>query len=323
VLLIDLYQQYNPVTDWSALSGAVAGAYLKYSDGSTGAHVPADAYAAGCRSHGIPYGGYHYAEASPDPVAQAQVFLAQYQRLGGTLAPALDLESGAIPVAQRGSFARQFLEQVHASYPVVVLYASASWLASLSPDTWPYPWDRTWCAAYGINDGGRHAITGYSGRIDLHQYTSVGSIPGVSGHADLDYTDNLSALLLTGTTATTPENEMAAIPYSYQATGVADAAGNVPEQCHTMAVPVGSVSTVVAAAWLSFKSAVGPAKSVRLMAIASGTAPDQRYLVDKTWTNVPCDAQRPYIPAPSGCDQFTAFVQCEHPYTLCVETQAK
>lgn len=321
-LLVDLYKAYNNVTDWSALAGAVSGAYLKYSDGTGGAHVPADGYAAGCLRAGIPFGGYHFAEPG-DAVAQAQVFIAQYQRLGGQLAPALDLESGGIPAAARATFARQFLETVHEAYPLVVLYASGSWLASLNPDAWPYPWDRTWCAEYGINNGARHARRAYGGRVDLHQYTSVGRIAGVSGNVDLDYTDDLSALLLASAPASTVEDDMAAIPYDYQATGTKDAAGNIPERCHVYTVPVGAVSALVSRAWLSFKCAVGPAKRVRLMAIAGGTPPGGRYLVDQTWTDVPCDAQRPVIEAPSPCDQFTAFVQCEHPYSLCVETKAK
>jgi GH25 family lysozyme M1 (1,4-beta-N-acetylmuramidase) len=194
-LLVDLYQRYNNVTDWNALARAVGGAYVKYSDGTGGASTPADNYATRCRVASIPYGGYHFAQPG-DPVAQARVFLAQYARLGGNLAPALDLESGDIPYAARGNFARQFLETVHAQYPIVVLYASASWLATLRPDTWPYDWDRTWVAAYGNNDGTRHALTGYGGRVDMHQYTSSGRVAGVSGAVDLDWTDNLDAFRL-------------------------------------------------------------------------------------------------------------------------------
>lgn len=200
--VVDLYQQYNNVTDWAALAQSVSGAYLKYSDGTGGAHVPADTYAAGCRTHGIPWGGYHFAEPG-DPVAQAGALIAQYQRLGGKLAPALDLESGGIPAASRVAFARQFLEVVHQTYPVVVLYASASWLASLTPDMWPYSWDRTWCAAYGSNDGTRHTFTAYGGQVDLHQYTSVGRLAGVAGNVDLSYAADVSRLLLSGATPAT------------------------------------------------------------------------------------------------------------------------
>jgi GH25 family lysozyme M1 (1,4-beta-N-acetylmuramidase) len=319
-LLVDLYQRWNRVTDWKALSRAVSGSYIKYSDGIGGAQVPADTYVTGCRNHGIPHGGYHFAQAG-DAVAQARTFLAQYRRLGGHLAPALDLESGEIPVAARAGFARRFLETVHEAYPVVVLYASGSWLASLKPDAWPYPWDRTWCAEYGPNNGSRNAITHYRGRVDLHQYTSVGRIAGVTGDVDLNWTDDLAALRLDTTSPSlSEEDDMPAIPYTFDGTG-RDANGKLRERCHVLPIPVGSVSLVVERAWLSFKTAIGAAESVRLMAISSGTKAG--YLVDKTWTNVAHDAARPAIEAPSGVDQFTVFVKSEFPYGLCVETLAK
>lgn len=201
-LLVDLYAQYNPVTDWTALAGAVHGTYLKYSDGTGGAHIPADAYASGCRAHSIPYGGYHYAQPG-NPVAQADVLIGQYRRLGGALAPALDLESGGIPTAARVPFARAFLERVHAAYPVVVLYASGSWLASLSPGTWGYPWLRTWIAEYGANTGTRNPPRAYGGPYDLHQYTSVGTLPGVTGNVDLDHTTDPTRLYLGDTVSFT------------------------------------------------------------------------------------------------------------------------
>jgi lysozyme len=194
-VLVDLYKKYNTVTDWSALAKAVSGAYIKYSDGTAGAQVPADAYVSACRSHGLPYGGYHFAQPG-DPAGQADVLIAQYRRLDGALAPVLDLESGGIAVRDRTPFARAFLERVHRTYPTVVLYASGSWLAALKPGSWPYPWDRTWCAEYGVNDGTRHPVRAYSGPVDLHQYTSTGRVPGVAGGVDLSWTGTLAALLL-------------------------------------------------------------------------------------------------------------------------------
>jgi GH25 family lysozyme M1 (1,4-beta-N-acetylmuramidase) len=198
-LLVDLYGQYNTVTDWAALAKAVDGAYLKYSDGGGGARTPADAYVANCRAHGILWGGYHFAEPG-DPALQAEVFVGACQRLGGELAPALDLESGGIPDAARPWFANTFLQRVHRNFPVVVLYASTSWLATLKPENWGYRWLRIWAAEYGTNTGTRQDIRHYTGQVDLHQYTSFGQIPGVTGHVDLDHTDNLPALRLAATT---------------------------------------------------------------------------------------------------------------------------
>lgn len=193
---VDLYQHYNTVTNWTALAGAVDFAWIKVTDGTGQAVVHADAYQAACEQHNIPWGGYHFAEPG-NATAQADAFVAQLQRLGGwRLAPALDIESGGIPVASRAGFSREFLERVHAKLGCrVAIYSSSSWLESLRPDSWPYQWDVTWTADYGVNNGARHAIGHYSGRTDCHQYTSVGSIAGVAGHVDLDWTDNLAALM--------------------------------------------------------------------------------------------------------------------------------
>lgn len=201
-LIIDLYQKYNPITNWPALRSYVDAAYIKYSDGNGSAQVTADTYVAGCKNAGIPWGGYHFAEAG-DPVRQADVFASMYRKYGGQLAPALDLETGDIPLSARAGFARSFLERVHESYPRVALYASTSWLAALRPDTWPYDWDVTWAAEYNLNTGQRSAIRYYTGRVDLHQYTSNGHAPGTTGAVDLSYTNDVSALLLSATSAST------------------------------------------------------------------------------------------------------------------------
>lgn len=303
-LLVDLFQPYNRVTDWNAVARAVAGAYIKYSDGTGGASTPADNYAARCRGVSIPYGGYHFAEPG-DPVAQARVFLAQYDRLGGALAPALDLESGDIPVAARGGFARRFLETVHARYPLVVLYASASWLASLQPDTWPYPWDRTWCAAYGNNDGARHAVSGYGGRIDMHQFTSNGRLPGVSGAVDLDWTDNLDAFRLDRVTA-------------------AAAVASRTEDEANMLVPAGEnehVSLIVAGkSKVYLGSAYGKtvtAHQIVWCGDTPGNTDQPAYLpggTDKDWVFQP-GRPGPLTP-PAGAAQMILRYSADHPFTL-------
>jgi GH25 family lysozyme M1 (1,4-beta-N-acetylmuramidase) len=198
--IVDLYQKYNNVTDWPALSHVVDGAWIKVTDGVGPAAVRADAYVAGCRSAGIRWGGYHFAEPG-DARAQARAFVAELKRLGWAaddrhLVPVLDLENNSIPTASRAAFARAFLEEVHAELGVhVALYSSTSWLASLNPDSWPYDWDRTWAAEYSVNDGVRHVIVHYGGRVDAHQYTSAGSLPGVAGRVDLTWTADIGPLL--------------------------------------------------------------------------------------------------------------------------------
>lgn len=195
MLVVDLYGAFNTVTNWATVAAGVDGVYLKYTDGTGRARTRADAYAASCAAEGIPYGGYCYAEPG-DPVAQADALTAEYGRLGGTLAPALDIETNAIPVADRITFAQTFLRRLHEHFPVATLYASTSWLSLLRPDTWGYPWLRTWVAEYGTNNGHLQPLT-YRGTVHLHQYTSVGVLSGVAGNVDLSHADSVAPLLLT------------------------------------------------------------------------------------------------------------------------------
>jgi GH25 family lysozyme M1 (1,4-beta-N-acetylmuramidase) len=196
---IDLYQRYNDVTDWNALAAAVDFAWIKVSDGGDQPVVHADAYVTACVAHQILWGGYHFAEPG-DPVSQALVFVAQLRRLGfaldrGHLAPILDIENGGIPVAQRRPFVRAFLETVHSAFGCRVgTYSSTTWLTQLDVDSMPYDWDVTWAAEYGNNDGSQHPITHYAGRVDAHQYTSRGTVAGVSGWVDLSYAADVRVL---------------------------------------------------------------------------------------------------------------------------------
>lgn len=191
-------------------------------------------------------------------------------------------------------------------------------------------WIGTRCRARGIPirkldpAGVRAGRSGVIGHVDYSKGTGDGDHwdPGPGFPWDVVLARAAGTTPTAADAATTQEDDMPAIPYDYQPTGVTDAKGVVPERCHTFTLPVGSASGVTAHAWLSFKCAVGPAASVRLMAIASGDAA-KRYPVDKTWTAVPHDATRPWIEAPDGTDQFTAFVRCAYPYSLAVETRAK
>lgn len=200
---VDLYQRYNTVTNWAALGQAIRFGWVKGTDGFGRASWAADAYVRGLESVGVPWGLYHFAEPG-SATAQAHVYVDELLRLGWApdahhLVPALDLESAGMPVAMRGPFAWEWLETVHAELANrEALYASTSWLRTLNPDARPYDWDLTWAAEYGVNDGQPHPIHGYTGRVDVHQYTSKGTLPGVSGWVDRNRTASVQLLLANG-----------------------------------------------------------------------------------------------------------------------------
>ncbi len=148
-----------------------------------------DAYVAGARSVGCQVGGYHFMQAQPAPEQQAEVFAAELRRLGALdLPPALDLEADSIPAGNRADYARRFLIHLQAvlGVPKVALYASANWFNDLKPDTWGIPGLIDWVAEYGPNNGTEHPVTDYASHVDIHQYTSTGHLPGISGDVDLD-----------------------------------------------------------------------------------------------------------------------------------------
>jgi GH25 family lysozyme M1 (1,4-beta-N-acetylmuramidase) len=187
---VDLYDRYQDVADWWAVRRhGVTFVYLKGTDGGGPATVRADAFVRGATSVGLPIGLYHYAQLAPPPETQADMLVAEVRRLGATgLPPALDLEGPfhTAPLPTAVSFAKRFLDRVRAhGYRWVTLYANTSFLGRLQPDSWGIPGLVVWAASYGINDGTRHRYS-YPGRVDIHQYTDVGRVPGISGSVDLN-----------------------------------------------------------------------------------------------------------------------------------------
>jgi GH25 family lysozyme M1 (1,4-beta-N-acetylmuramidase) len=184
---IDIYR-YQTVTDWNAVKRhGVSFVYVKGTDGGGPAIVRGDAQVRGAQSVGIPVGLYHYAQLSPSPEVQADVLTGEVRRLGALgLPPALDLEDPHRPGAAARDFVFRFLTRLRANgFDSVTLYANTSMLNGITADTIGVPNTVIWAAAYGPNDGRRHPLN-YRGRVNIHQYTSVGGIPGISGQVDLN-----------------------------------------------------------------------------------------------------------------------------------------
>ena len=189
---IDIYSRYQAVTDWGAVKrSGVSFVYVKLTDGSgkpNGGRNPGDGQVSGAKSIGIPVGGYHYAQFSPSPEAQADIFLAEVTRLGATgLVPQLDLEDPFTPNDAAKQFAIRFCNRVASRGFRPGIYMSSSFAKTLRPDLWGIPGLVIWIASYGANNGNRNPLTGgYPGRIDIHQYTSVGRVLGITGSVDLN-----------------------------------------------------------------------------------------------------------------------------------------
>lgn len=318
MLGIDLYQRYNLVTSWPQVyADGVRDCYVKLSDGGGPAGTRGDAYVAGARAVGLKVGGYHYMQASPSPETQADVFTAELRRLNALdIAPALDLEEPSIPAASRASYAQRFLRRVQANLNVskVALYSSASWLASLKPDTWGIPGLVDWVAQYGANDGAEHPITYAVGHVDVHQYTSTGHLAGVSGSVDLD--DVLDDITESGagTASTTAKaSDMAVITGDWPASAT--------DEYHLIACPVGSVSAIVARAWFSLVTGYDPGAAGHIWIVGTNADGTPHYYSDADFT-LALDSRKVWE-LPDGADHVSVKFTSTTPVAWCLETQPK
>jgi len=169
------------------------GAPYAWYDGST--KLDAGRPVAGAKSRGIPVGGYHYAQLSPSPEAQADLLVGEVTRWGALgVAPLLDLEAPFKPDSFAKDFGIRFCQRIAAKGLRPAVYMSAAFAKVLRPDTWNIPGLVIVIARYGAVP---EAGSVYTGRYDVHQYTSSGVRGGVT--VDLDDSRNNNHL-----TAVTP-----------------------------------------------------------------------------------------------------------------------
>lgn len=185
-------------------------------------------------------------------------------------------------------------------------YRTACILAKICVDVFGYS---------DINRAKGHAETSITGKWD------PGYAPGRTMDLNKFRKDAQNSLFVP---SARKEDEMGLQTFTFPPTGGA-------EVTHTFVVPVGDESALYSRAWISVKSANGPIRKVRLMAIASNQPESGTYPVDKTWTDVRNDRARVSISAgkPDNdprlwkVDQFTAMVTSDHPYSITIETQPK
>lgn len=201
----DISPRYQRSFDWSTVdysddpSRGLRFCWVKVSDGGApyrftegGRTYTPDAHYAGARSRGIPVGGYHYAQLSPTPEAQADVFVAELRRLGAQgITPMLDLESPFVPDAAAKSFGIRFCNRVAALGFRPAVYMSAAFARVVRPDTWVIPGLVIVIARYGAvpEAGGT-----YTGRYDVHQFADNGT----RGRVNVDLDDSRNNYLITG-----------------------------------------------------------------------------------------------------------------------------
>ena len=149
---------------------------------------------AAAKAAGLWTGAYHFAQPSTnanDAVLEADYFAA-YANLGtGDLIPALDLEvSGGLSVAALQAWVTAFLGEVTARVGIrPMIYTSPSFWSKYMGNSQALAdagYKTLWIAHWGVtsptipaNNWGGHGWT-------FWQYTSDGTVPGITGRVDLD-----------------------------------------------------------------------------------------------------------------------------------------
>jgi lysozyme len=203
--------RFNGAIDWAQVAGAgVQFAFVQASRGSGAdctvkpAQCGADplwaANAPAARAAGVRIGAYHRAfatgatraEARADAGAEAAVFIAQVGDVPrGDLLPVLDVESpftGLTPGRLR-TWVETWMKRVHKGVGVKpLIYTNATSWAATGNTTMFAAGHPLWIAQWQVAKPTLVPAANWAGRgWTVWQFTSSGSIPGISGRVDMDY----------------------------------------------------------------------------------------------------------------------------------------
>lgn len=187
---IDL-SHFNTVNDWEAVRGnGISFVSVKLTESTAHLDLAAADHVTGARAARIHAGGYHFARPGDIP-GQVRLFASRLRALGlldgGSMAPMLDMEAGALrPTAN--AFVADFVARLRAETGVrrVLVYANLDWFTHvLRPAEWVDPDVLLWIARFNGAPG--HPGFAHPNLV-LHQHSSTGTVPGIPGHVDRDAT---------------------------------------------------------------------------------------------------------------------------------------
>lgn len=182
--------------------------YIKSSEGQSYIDPYFERNYSNAKANGLKIGFYHYVTARTVEQArtQANFFASVVQGKEIDCRLAMDFESfGNLSVSEINEISMAFLETLQASANTeVVIYSDTSNARSIFSDALTvYP---LWVANYGVSEPGNN------GKWDTWvgwQYTSTGTVSGISGYVDRDeFTENI----LLDSTATLPPQETPSTP---------------------------------------------------------------------------------------------------------------
>lgn len=290
---IDIYRRNQTVKNYGLVKAAgVTFAWVKGTDGGgVASGGSADNEVRGFQSVGIPVGLYHFSQPG-DPAAQARVLLREVARLGATgVVPMLDMEDNApghganIPMASKRTWITRFTDEVRRNGFRPCVYMNNSDAKTIRPDTLAGDLVIV-IARYG-------AKPNYGGRFDVHQYSSTGTVPGISASGvDLDESYNDNHLI------------KADLPSEEIMTGVVPQTLPMAPDGNYVGYPIeaGHNSSLIATQWVTLNATWGDVEYELICIGASqtlvGTAGDNGYPT----SGVLRDRQRAVWCLPDGCE---------------------
>jgi GH25 family lysozyme M1 (1,4-beta-N-acetylmuramidase) len=201
---IDVSHWQNTI-DWKQV--AAAGKQFAFIKASESTDFVDNMYAtnrAQAEANGILVGAYHFArpcavpvvsghcDVPSDPVAEADHFIDTAAWSSGELLPVLDLETtGGLSVADLQVWVAAFLDRINEQTGVkAMIYVSPSFWSSKMGNTTQFAvngYKILWVAHWTTADQPTVPAANWNGNgWTFWQYTSSGTVPGISGRVDLD-----------------------------------------------------------------------------------------------------------------------------------------
>lgn len=191
-MYIDL-SKYNRVVDWEAVSKNVEGIILRvgyrgYGSGKIVLDPMFETYAKACYNYRIPFGLYFMSQAiTPiEAIEEADFALNFAEKYNATLPIFIDSEDGdgtakivradILNKSDRTDICDFFCKTVSDCRHKTGVYASTDWFVNKLDNTRLNNY-LFWVAQYGPKCKAKH-------RVDMWQYTSKGTVPGINGHVD-------------------------------------------------------------------------------------------------------------------------------------------
>jgi GH25 family lysozyme M1 (1,4-beta-N-acetylmuramidase) len=179
--------------DWAKVKAAgKTFVFAKATEGIGFEDARYDANRAGAMAQGLKFGAYHFARpGSNNPVTEADWFVNTARLQHGMLRPVLDIElTGGLGTSALTTWVKAWLQRVYQRLGVKpMIYTNASfWRNAMGDSRWfaDNGYSMLWIASWGTSNPSVPASNWGSRSWTFWQYTSGGSVPGISGRVDLN-----------------------------------------------------------------------------------------------------------------------------------------